>query len=122
VVTINQSNRQISPRPQYYALGHASKFLRPGALRIDSGQSGSVYTVAFKNTDGSMVLYTVNTGTSSDTLKLTWNNQWVISAIPARSIMTFCWNNVSNAKVDIYLTTGNKSSLLEHRNPVYFHN
>jgi glucosylceramidase len=121
VITINQSNRQVSPRPHYYALGHASKFLRPGAVRIASGQ-GDIKTVAFKNTDGSVVLYAVNSNSSSDTLKLEWNNQWAVSTIPARSIMTFRWENVPNAKVDVYMTTGDQTSLLEHRSPVYFHN
>ena len=121
IVTINQSNRQVTPRPHYYALGHASKFLRPGAVRIES-TNGNVLTVAFKNTDGSFVLYAVNSNSYNETLKLEWNNQWVVSEIPARSIMTFKWNNSPNAIVDIYLTTGNQESLLEQLNSIYFHN
>lgn len=120
VVTINQSTRRVSPRPHYYALGHASKFLRPGAVRIASS-SGNVQTVAFKNTDGSVVLYAVNSNSSGEPLKLEWNTHWVVSTIPARSIMTFRWDNVPNARVDVYLTTGDQTSLLEHRSPVYFH-
>lgn len=121
VITINQSNRQVSPRPHYYALGHASKFLRPGAVRIASG-NGNVQTVGFKNTDGSVVLYAVNPHSSSDALKLEWNNQWTINDIPSRSIMTFHWDNVPNAKVDVYLTTGDQTSLLEQLDFIYFHN
>ena len=120
VITVNQATRHVSPRPQYYALGHASKFLHPGAVRIASGNEG-IQTVAFKNTDGSIVLYVVNPHSSADTLKLKWNNQWAIRTIPARSIMTFKWNNEPNAKVDIYLTTGDQTSLLECQSPVYFH-
>ncbi len=120
VITINQSNRQVSPRPHYYALGHASKFLHPGAVRIDSA-NGNVQTVAFKNTDDSLVLYAVNPHSSNDTLKLEWNSQWVVSSIPARSIMTFRWDNQSNARVDVYLTTGDQASLLEQQSPIYFH-
>jgi glucosylceramidase len=121
VVTINRSSRQVTPRPHYYALGHASKFLRPGAVRIACAD-GNIRTVAFKNTDGSLVLYAVNSNTSGDTLKLEWNGQWVVSAVPARSIMTFRWDNEPNAKVDVYLTTGDQTSLLEHRSHIYFHN
>jgi glucosylceramidase len=121
VVTINQSTRQITPRPHYYALGHASKFLRPGALRIDS-TFDPMKTVAFQNTDGSIVLYVVNSNAAADTLKLQWNGQWTISPIPARSVMTFRWNNQPNARVEVYLTTGDQTSLLEHRTPVFFHN
>jgi glucosylceramidase len=121
VVTINRNTRQVTPKPHYYALGHASKFLSPGAVRIASSD-GTIRTVAFKNMDGSVVLYAVNTNSSADILKLVWNSQWVISNIPARSIMTFRWNNELNAKADVYLSTGDHTSLLEHRSPVYFHN
>jgi glucosylceramidase len=120
VITINQQNRQVSPRPHYYALGHASKFLRPGAVRIASGE-GNVRTVAFKNTDGSIVLYAVNPKTSGDTLKLEWNGQWVVCDIAARSIMTFRWDWRPNATVEVYLTTGDQSSLLEQLPAIRFH-
>jgi glucosylceramidase len=121
VVTINQSTRQVSPRPHYYALGHASKFLRPGAVRIASGQ-GIVKTVAFKNTDGSIILYAVNSNAFADTVKLEWNGQWAVSSIPARAIMTFRWDNEPNARADVYLTTGDQGHLLERRSALYFHN
>lgn len=121
VVTINRQNRQVSPRPHYYALGHASKFLRPGAVRIDSGVS-SIPSVAFRNTDGSLVLYAVNPNAFEDTLKLEWNGQWVVRRLPARSIMTFRWDNEPNAAVDVYLTTGDQTALLEPQPPIRFHN
>lgn len=120
VVTIHQSTRQITPRPHYYALGHAGKFLRPGAVRMDS-TDGQIRTVAFKNTDGSMVLYAVNSTSAGEILKLQWNGQWTLCPIPARSILTFRWNNQPSAKVDVYLTTGDQTSLLEDHSPVFFH-
>lgn len=120
VVTINQSTRQVSPRPHYYALGHVSKFLRPGAVRIASG-SGRVRTVAFKNTDGSIVLYAVNPDTRDETVKVECGGQWLIRRVPARSIMTFRWDNEPNAKADVYLTTGDQSLLLERQKPSYLH-
>ena len=74
VVTINQSTGQVSPRPHYYALGHASKFIRPGATRIAcETESETIHTVAFQNTDGTFVLYAVNSDPSNDDiLKLNW--------------------------------------------------
>jgi glucosylceramidase len=121
VVSINQDTRQVTPKPHYYALGHASKFLQPGAVRIASSD-GNIRTVAFKNTDESVVLYAVNSNASGDTLKLEWSGQWAIIAIPARSIITFRWDNQTNARVDVYLSTGDQASLLEHRSDIYFHN
>lgn len=119
VITINQSTRQITPRPQYYPLGHVSKFFRPGAVRIESG-SGNVRTAAFKNTDGSVVLFAVNPNSFSQPVSLEWNGQKAVRSIPGSSMMTFRWDAVPNAKVDVYLTTGDQTSLLERCRPVYF--
>lgn len=63
VVTINRATGAITRNAEYYALGHASKFVRPGARRIasDSGIEG-VETVAFLNPgSGGIVLIAVNT-------------------------------------------------------------
>ena len=121
VVTINQSTRQVSRRPHYYTLGHIGKFVKPGAVRIDSTDS-DVSTVAFKNTDGSVVLFAVNTNSYNCNLKLSFNGEWTIDEIPARSLMTFVWDDESNAKVDVYLTTADESSLLQKQDSILFHN
>lgn len=121
VVTLNQSTRQVSPRPHYYALGHASKFLRPGAVRIDSSDS-DIRTVAFKNTDGSIVLYAVNPDKQAAFLRLQWNQQRLNYKLPPRCIMTFRWEDKPNAQVDIYLTTGDQSSLLKQQPSASFRN
>lgn len=79
-------------------------------------------TVAFKNTDGSVVLYAVNSNWSAGTLKLEWNDQWVVAGIPARSIMTFGWDDQPNARVDVYLTTGDQTKLLSKQADILFGN
>jgi glucosylceramidase len=63
-VTVNRSTEPhaVTYTADYYAIGQASQFVHPGAVRIDSnelGQSG-IETVAFKNTDGSIVLLVLN--------------------------------------------------------------
>jgi glucosylceramidase len=61
VVTIG-SNGAITRNVEYYAIGHMSKFVRPGAFRIsltDSGLNG-LDSVAFVNSDGSRVLVVLN--------------------------------------------------------------
>ena len=121
VVTINQSTRQVTKRPHYYVFGHVGKFIEPGAVRIDS-TDGDVSTFAFKNTDGSVVLFAVNTTNYESNLKLSWNSQWALRKIPARALMTFRWNNQTDAKVDVYLTTSDKASLLKKQDSILFHN
>ncbi len=123
VVTINQLTRQVSHRTQYYALGQASKFLRPGAVRIGANDNiGGLRTVVFKNTDGSIVSYVVNPSSVSHNLKINWNGQWFIYTIPAQSIVTFRWNNTVSAIVQVMITSGDGSKLLEWQTPVMLHN
>ena len=45
----------------YYYIGHFSKFIRPGAIRISASSSrAALQTTAFLNTDGSMVVVVMN--------------------------------------------------------------
>lgn len=47
----------------YYYIGHFSKFIRPGAKRINASTNRtSLLTTAFKNTDGSIAVIVMNTG------------------------------------------------------------
>ena len=64
VVTIDSRTGAVTRNEEYYALAHASRFVRPGAKRIASTTGvDSLETVAFRNADdGSTVLIAVNTG------------------------------------------------------------
>jgi len=46
--------------PAYYVIAHASKFVRPGSVRINSTSSSELPNVAFKNIDGSIVIVVLN--------------------------------------------------------------
>jgi glucosylceramidase len=77
----------------YYVLGHASKFLLPGAVRIGSDEpAGSqLKDVAFSNPDGTIVLYTLNGGTTSQTFRIGFHGKTVATILPAGSVATFVW-------------------------------
>ena len=74
-------------------LGHASKFLLPGAVRIGSDEpAGSqLKDVAFSNPDGTIVLYTLNGGTTSQTFRIGFHGKTVATILPAGSVATFVW-------------------------------
>ncbi len=112
VITIDQQTRQITRRPQYYALGQLSKFLQSGAVRIAS-QVDVVKACAFANPDGSIVLYVVNDKKNTTKLAISSANNSFSANIPARSIMTLCFSNNSLSAPVAYLTTGDKTALLE---------
>jgi hypothetical protein len=77
----------------YYVLGHASKFLQAGAYRISSDENvaANLYDVAFRNPDGSIVVYAVNSGSSDITFNVKYHSQYFTATITAGSIATYVW-------------------------------
>lgn len=93
VVTINQINGNVTYNVDYYALGHASKFLKPGARRIGSNVFGSsIEDVAFQNPDGSKVLIARNAGSTPSTFKVLWGNESFNYTLNGGSAATFTWS------------------------------
>ncbi|MBE0652351.1 MAG: glucosylceramidase, partial [Bacteroidales bacterium] len=93
VVIVNRETKKVDYTGLYYYLSHFSKFVRPGAYRIDcSGGSPSLNFVGFLNTDGSITLNIINNGNETD-CKILWNNKMSIQSLKAHSITTLIWNN-----------------------------
>ena len=93
VVTINTASGAVTFNHDYYALGHFSKFVAPGAVRIDSNQfeTRGLYDVAFKNPDGSKVTIVVNSAKTRATFKVRWSGQSITYTLPRQSAATFTW-------------------------------
>jgi glucosylceramidase len=92
VVIINRETKQTIYTGLYYYLAHFSRFVRPGAVRIDSkGGTPELNFVGFLNTDGTMVLNIINTGNETD-CKISWDNKMVIQKLKAHSITTLKWD------------------------------
>jgi glucosylceramidase len=91
VVTVNGSNATYNA--EYYVLGQASKFIKAGAVRLDSNSfgAGGLEDVAFKNPDGGHVLLVQNAGSGSNTFNVSENGQSFTYTLPARSVATFTW-------------------------------
>jgi glucosylceramidase len=83
----------VKPETDYYVLGQASKFVFPGAVRIASDEPAGTQLkdVAFRNPDGTVVLYTVNNGTASQTLRIGFRGKTATANLPAGSVATFVW-------------------------------
>src|ERR1035437_353578 len=66
-LTVDNSAGTATYNAEYYVLGQASKFVKPGAVRINSNTfgSGNLEDVAFRNPDGSNALIALNADTSS---------------------------------------------------------
>jgi glucosylceramidase len=97
LVTIDQSSGAVSYNVDYYTLGHASKFVRPGARRIASNTfgPGSIEDVAFKNPDGSIALIVLNADSVSRTFKVRVGQQSFLYQLPASGVATFTWHDAN---------------------------
>ena len=94
VVTIASNTGAVARNVEYYALGHASRFVRPGARRIasTSGIAG-LESVAFRNgDDGSKALIVVNTEVQDRAFTVLWGNQSFRYTLPAGAVVTFFWS------------------------------
>jgi len=96
VVTIDHSKTpaRIAFNAEYAALGHASKFVLPGARRIESGPDGDagVEQVAFKNPDHSLVLIALNNGNAAASFDVTWAGKRFSYTIPPGALVTLQWH------------------------------
>ncbi|HEX7072198.1 MAG TPA: glycoside hydrolase family 30 beta sandwich domain-containing protein [Rhodothermales bacterium] len=92
VMTLH-SDGSVVREPEYYSIGHFSKFVTPGARRIESTSiAGTLETVAFENPDGSKVLVALNPGSSPANIDVQAGDEtFRYASIPPRSLLTLRW-------------------------------
>ncbi|AYL98157.1 glycoside hydrolase family 30 protein [Mucilaginibacter celer] len=89
-LTINSSS-DVTRNVSYYIIAHASKFVRPGAVRISSTAVGALPNVAFKNTDGSKVLIVLNSSGSQQTFNFKIDGKSATSTLANGAVATYVW-------------------------------
>jgi glucosylceramidase len=92
VVTVDSTSGEVTRNVEYYALGHVSRFIRPGAIRIEStSEAGGLRTVAFQNTDdGSIALVVCNDGADAQfTVRMAGRS--VRYALAGGDVATLTW-------------------------------
>lgn len=75
----------------YYIIAHASKFVPAGSIRINSTQTGTLSTVAFKTPANKKVLIAVNENPSPQVFNIKYNGKWVAVSLEGGSVGTFVW-------------------------------
>jgi glucosylceramidase len=75
----------------YYIIAHASKFVPPGSVRIESINAGSIYNVAFKTPDGRKVFIAVNDGNVQASFNIKFKGKWAAASLPAGGVGTYIW-------------------------------
>lgn len=93
VVTIDSRDGRITRNAEYYALAHASRFVRQGARRIASTSGyDQLDTVAFRNADdGSLVLLVSNSASAPRRFAVRVGIRSFDYTLPAASVATFAW-------------------------------
>src|SRR5882757_5151118 len=74
---------QVDYTVEYYDTGQLTKFVNPGAFRIDSTANSTVPNVAWKNPDGSKALVAYNGTGSTQSVKVNWGNESFTYNLPA---------------------------------------
>lgn len=91
VVTIGAGGR-VTLNEEYYALAHASRFVRPGAHRVASTTSAAeLEQVAFRNPDGSIALVLLNTAASARVVRVVVDGRSFRTTLPAGAVVTYRW-------------------------------
>jgi len=75
----------------YYIIGHASKFVPMGSVRIASSLPGNLQNVAFKTPDGKKVLIVLNDNNTPQTFNIQFNGKWVTTTLDAGAVATYTW-------------------------------
>ncbi|MBT9456852.1 MAG: glycosyl hydrolase [Burkholderiaceae bacterium] len=93
VVTIDSKNGAVTRNLEYYALAHASRFVRAGARRIASSEAvDGLQNVAFRHEDdGSVVLIACNDAAEAKTFSVRQGVQILAYTLPRESVATLVW-------------------------------
>jgi glucosylceramidase len=91
VVIINRNSKEVTYTGLYYYLAHFSKFVKPGAYRINcAGDSSQLNYVGFQNNDGVIILNIINNGAETE-CKISWRGDMAVQKLKAHSITTLKW-------------------------------
>ncbi|KHA63627.1 glycoside hydrolase family 30 beta sandwich domain-containing protein [Sphingomonas sp. Ant20] len=91
VVTIDPATGTVTRELEYYALGHLSRFVAPGARRIATTSTTQLPTVAFRNPDGGLVLLAYNATDTAASLRVASGRHPFGYSFPPGAAVTFAW-------------------------------
>jgi glucosylceramidase len=110
VITVDGGT--FSTNAEYYTIGHLSKFVRPGAVRIAStsfgttGWNGQIMDVAFRNPDGSTALVVHNENDDPRTFAVAVGARSFDYTLPGGALATFTWPPGLSAHRDLVPLSG----------------
>ncbi len=89
-IIADTKTQEIHYNSSYYYIGQFSKFVKPGALRVEvsTDTATSLQHVAFKNENGSVVLIVMNESENVQSFNAQYGEKYLWHVLPAHSIAT----------------------------------
>lgn len=81
----------VTRNPAYYIVASASKFVRPGSVRIASNLAPNLPNVAFKTPDGRRALIVLNDSETAQTFAVRFQDKTMTANLPAGAVGTYVW-------------------------------
>ncbi len=92
VLIINKTTHDVTYTGLYYYLAHFRKFVRPGAVRLETtGKAKGVRVMAFQKPEGGVVTQLLNSGKVDAEVNVTYHGHTLHLPLPAWSITTASW-------------------------------
>ena len=92
VVIIDKTTHEITYTGTYWYVAHFSKFVRPGAVRVETtGKTKGVRVITFQAPEGGYVAEVLNSLNESTDVNLESKGKTLHLTLPARSITTATW-------------------------------
>jgi glucosylceramidase len=83
----------VKREPAYYIIAHASKFVRPGSVRIESTYLNDLPNVAFKTQDGKIILIVLNDSKVDQQFTINVGGQNFSASIKVGAVETYVFFN-----------------------------
>lgn len=87
LVCVNKNDRTYKYNPEYYLMKHASRFIRPGAVYLDTAE-GKIEALAFRNPDGEIVILLAEKEGVARNLEIIIGSMKLHVSVPANSLST----------------------------------
>jgi glucosylceramidase len=88
---ITLDGNKVTRNVAWYVVAHASKFVRPGSVRIESNSVETLPNVAFKTPSGNYVLIVANPGHTPQTFQIRYHGEDVTSTLGDLAVGTYVW-------------------------------
>lgn len=92
-VTVSPESKAHQPfNVSYYIIGHASRFIRPGSVRVSTNQAGSLPNVAFLTPEGKIALIVLNDSETPQLFNIQWQGKTAMAYLNVGAAGTFVWS------------------------------